>query len=135
MRVVAIWASLFLAQSSRFITSGLDIQDGLSASWIPVVINTGVKAKRGNVAEPSCEELLAMWRFSKRQSKTSELTNKLPIYRDPFSYNIWETYSSQTSPSHNYGRGMKPLSLKSFQFISTRFISSTVKVNFLVKIQ
>lgn len=101
MRVVAIWASLFLAQSSRFISNGLDIQDGLSASWIPVVINTGVKVKRGNLAEPSCEELRAMWRYSKRQSKASEITNKLPIYRDPFSYNTWETYPGRTLPSYN----------------------------------
>lgn len=42
--------------------------------------------------EPSCEELKAMWRFSKRQSRAAEITNEIPTYRDPFSYNVWESY-------------------------------------------
>lgn len=41
-------------------------------------------------AEPSCEELKAMWRFSKRQSRAAEITNEIPRYRDPFTYNLWE---------------------------------------------
>ncbi|XP_034476071.1 uncharacterized protein LOC117783009 [Drosophila innubila] len=40
--------------------------------------------------EPSCEELRAMWIFSKRQSRAAEITNEIPTYRDPFTYNIWE---------------------------------------------
>lgn len=32
--------------------------------------------------EPSCEELKAMWRFSKRQSRTGKLANRLPFYRN-----------------------------------------------------
>lgn len=42
--------------------------------------------------EPSCEQLKAMWRFSKRQSRAAEFTNEIPMYRDPFSENVWEPY-------------------------------------------
>lgn len=49
-----------------------------------------------NSHEPSCEELRAMWRFSKRQSRASEVTNEIPTYRDPFSYNVWEPYYPTT---------------------------------------
>ncbi|KAH8339631.1 hypothetical protein KR074_003587, partial [Drosophila pseudoananassae] len=43
-----------------------------------------------NSQEPSCEELRAMWIFSRRQSRAAEITNEIPTYRDPFKYNIWE---------------------------------------------
>ncbi|GJQ68176.1 hypothetical protein Trydic_g10738 [Trypoxylus dichotomus] len=46
--------------------------------------------------EPSCEELKAMWRFSKRQSRAAEITNEIPTYRDPFSYNVWEPYFARS---------------------------------------
>lgn len=42
--------------------------------------------------EPSCEQLKAMWRFSKRQSRAAEITNEIPMYRDPFTENVWEPY-------------------------------------------
>ncbi|XP_050314449.1 uncharacterized protein LOC126748940 [Anthonomus grandis grandis] len=42
--------------------------------------------------EPTCEELKAMWRFSKRQSRAAELTNELPMYPDPFAENIWTPF-------------------------------------------
>lgn len=41
--------------------------------------------------EPSCDELRAMWRFSKRQSRAAEVTNEIPTYRgDPFRLNFWQ---------------------------------------------
>ncbi|KAH8385442.1 hypothetical protein KR009_008141 [Drosophila setifemur] len=43
-----------------------------------------------NSQEPSCEQLRAMWIFSKRQSRAAEITNEIPTYRDPFTYNVWE---------------------------------------------
>ncbi|KAF5306038.1 hypothetical protein FQR65_LT00753 [Abscondita terminalis] len=51
-----------------------------------------VATKDGVNTEPSCEELKAMWRFSKRQSRAAEVTNEIPTYTDPFSYNMWEPY-------------------------------------------
>lgn len=56
-----------------------------------------VASKDGLNSEPSCEELKAMWRFSKRQSRAAEVTNEIPTYRDPFSYNVWEPYSRTRS--------------------------------------
>ncbi|XP_055313787.1 uncharacterized protein LOC129575024 isoform X3 [Sitodiplosis mosellana] len=56
-----------------------------------------------NEHEPSCEELKAMWRFSRRQSRTSEMSNELPTYRDPFKHNIWDPYYP-TMRSVNRGR-------------------------------
>ncbi|KAG8251704.1 hypothetical protein J6590_074282 [Homalodisca vitripennis] len=47
--------------------------------------------------EPTCEELRAMWRFSKRQSRAAESTNEIPTYRDPFAYNVWEDHASVRS--------------------------------------
>ncbi|XP_030748725.1 uncharacterized protein LOC115876865 [Sitophilus oryzae] len=49
-------------------------------------------AKNGVQPEPTCEELKAMWRFSKRQSRAAELTNELPMYPDPFAENIWQPF-------------------------------------------
>lgn len=51
-----------------------------------------VSGKNGVGPEPSCEELKAMWRFSKRQSRAAEVTNEIPMYRDPFNENVWESY-------------------------------------------
>ncbi|XP_055384439.1 bromodomain-containing protein DDB_G0270170 [Condylostylus longicornis] len=48
------------------------------------------------IGEPTCEELRAMWRFSKRQSRASEITNEIPTYRDPFTYNVWLPYYPTT---------------------------------------
>nr|CAD7431756.1 unnamed protein product [Timema monikensis] len=60
----------------------------------------------GNIArEPSCEELRAMWRFSKRQSRATEITNEIPTYRDPFAYNVWEPYARSRSVGGGIIRG------------------------------
>lgn len=55
-----------------------------------------------NSHEPSCEELRAMWIFSKRQSRASEMTNDFPTYRDPFAFNAWETYNPTTRSFGGY---------------------------------
>ncbi|CRL05677.1 CLUMA_CG018708, isoform A [Clunio marinus] len=49
-----------------------------------------MKTSAMNLHEPSCEELRAMWQFSKRQSRASEITNEIPTYHDPFTYNVWD---------------------------------------------
>ncbi|XP_063995611.1 uncharacterized protein LOC135172971 [Diachasmimorpha longicaudata] len=66
------------------------------------VISRVTYRDRRNKAEPTCEELRAMWRYSKRQSRAAETTNDLPMYRDPFSYNIWETYPIRSQSSYGY---------------------------------
>lgn len=73
--------------------------DSAAASMLP---STNLLVR----GEPSCEELRAMWRLSKRQSRATEITNELPTYRDPFAYNIWEPYGrSRSIPNRSvYGR-------------------------------
>lgn len=54
--------------------------------------------------EPSCDELRAMWRFSKRQSRAAEMTNEIPTYRnDPFALNMWQPSKPRLS-KQNKGR-------------------------------
>jgi hypothetical protein len=60
----------------------------LGAEYVPA------ESGKASLDEPTCEELRAMWRFSKRQSRAAEITNEIPQYRDPFVYNIWEPYAS-----------------------------------------
>ncbi|XP_066248895.1 uncharacterized protein [Euwallacea similis] len=54
--------------------------------------NSGEVTKSGIQSEPTCDELKAMWRFSKRQSRAAELTNELPMYPDPFADNVWQPF-------------------------------------------
>jgi hypothetical protein len=51
-----------------------------------------MKSTSLNLNEPTCEELRAMWQFSRRQSRASEITNEIPTYHDPFSMNVWDPY-------------------------------------------
>ncbi|XP_021922996.1 uncharacterized protein LOC110831380 isoform X1 [Zootermopsis nevadensis] len=57
------------------------------------------------VGEPSCDQLRAMWRYSKRQSRATEITNEIPTYRDPFVYNVWEPYARPRSVGGGRSRG------------------------------
>lgn len=58
-----------------------------------------MKSTSLNLNEPSCEELRAMWQFSRRQSRASEITNEIPTYHDPFNMNVWEPYYPTTTRS------------------------------------
>lgn len=70
-------------------------------------LGEGLSEKRGGMEEPSCEQLRAMWRYSKRQSRAVEITNEIPTYRDPFAYNVWEPYLDRAQSSMVY-RGKFP---------------------------
>ncbi|XP_066601183.1 uncharacterized protein [Prorops nasuta] len=101
MQVVAgVWATLILVHSSKLLVSCVDgwYIDPMSSQT--TMISAEVE-KRANIAEPTCEELRAMWRYSKRQSRAAETTNELPMYRDPFTYNVWEVYPDRQA-STNY---------------------------------
>ncbi|XP_014213765.1 uncharacterized protein LOC106643234 isoform X2 [Copidosoma floridanum] len=98
----------FLLAGSQYLNNPFAGQRPVSASRQPQQPQPAVAgpgqlfgSKRAStVAEPTCEELRAMWRYSKRQSRAAESTNELPVYRDPFSYNVWEAYPSR-SPSYS----------------------------------
>ncbi|EDW83545.2 uncharacterized protein Dwil_GK13621, isoform B [Drosophila willistoni] len=57
--------------------------------------------------EPTCEELRAMWIFSKRQSRAAEITNEIPTYRDPFTYNVWEPLYSNSRMLGSFRMGAR----------------------------
>jgi hypothetical protein len=78
--------------SSPEYNDGAKILNALSSKKSGSVPTGGeiMKSSSLNLHEPSCEELRAMWQFSKRQSRASEITNEIPTYHDPFTYNVWD---------------------------------------------
>lgn len=73
----------------------------IRTDFVPTTVTT--RAWDGSLGdEPSCDELRAMWRFSKRQSRATQIHNEIPTYRDPFAYNVWEPYARSRSVG---GRG------------------------------
>lgn len=59
--------------------------------------------------EPSCDELRAMWRFSKRQSRASEITNEIPTFRaDPFAMNMWQPSKPRIKQAGGLFKGRNP---------------------------
>lgn len=56
-----------------------------------------MKASALNLGEPTCEELRAMWQFTRRHSRASEITNEIPTYHDPFRMNVWDPYPYPTA--------------------------------------
>lgn len=89
-RFLLITAAM-LVISCRHHVNGKDFRNNMSSDEVPA------SSKHDSIGtEPSCEELKAMWRFSKRQSRAAEITNEIPTYRDPFSYNVWDSYYPRT---------------------------------------
>jgi hypothetical protein len=79
----------------------------MRSEFLPTAVSS--RAWDGGLGgEPSCDELRAMWRFSKRQSRATEITNEIPTYRDPFAYNMWEPYARPRSVAGGRRRGPDP---------------------------
>jgi len=110
-----IYVSLVLTCATLPRATGYKMAGGgstLGTEFVPTSVTS--RAWNGGLGgEPSCEELRAMWRFSKRQSRATEITNEIPTYRDPFAYNVWEPYARSRSVGgvpfrgsgrHVYGR-------------------------------
>lgn len=104
MQMIVVSAWLFFAHSMT--TVAVEAQryagDPLTSPQAAIFSEIAYRDRRANKAEPTCEELRAMWIYSKRQSRAAETTNDLPMYRDPFSYNIWETYPVRSPTSLGY---------------------------------
>lgn len=54
--------------------------------------------------EPSCNQLKIMWRFSMRQSRIAEITNRYPMYRDPFAHTQWDEFDRPMSHGLGYNK-------------------------------
>ncbi|CAK9801306.1 hypothetical protein ANTPLA_LOCUS2760 [Anthophora plagiata] len=99
MRTVAVWTAFVLAYSSSPFVASIRYIDPISAQSG----NTGdIAEKRVDLTEPTCEELRAMWRYTKRQSRAAKTTTGYSLYPDPFSYNVWKSYSERAKPPVNY---------------------------------
>ncbi|VVC27157.1 Hypothetical protein CINCED_3A012042 [Cinara cedri] len=59
---------------------------------IDEIVNPIPQPTGGLLDEPSCHELLLMWRISQRQLAQSTNNNIIPISYDPFEYSTWEDY-------------------------------------------
>ena len=107
MHIAELWTSLVLAHTSAFLVSSQFVPPFPEQRFTQQqqrqrqenLIDNGKRAS--TISEPTCEELRAMWRYSKRQSRAAESSNELPVYRDPFAYNVWEVYPSG-SPTAGY---------------------------------
>ncbi|OAD54946.1 hypothetical protein WN48_05826, partial [Eufriesea mexicana] len=99
MRTVAVWTAFVLAYSSSPFVAGIRYIDSISAQSG----NTGdIAEKHVGLTEPTCDELRAMWRYTKRQSRAAKTSTGYPLYHDPFSYNDWKSYSERSKLSLNY---------------------------------
>ncbi|XP_076763708.1 uncharacterized protein LOC143431080 [Xylocopa sonorina] len=99
MRTVTVWTVFVLAYSSSPFVAGIRYIDTISAQSG----NTGdIAEKRVDLTEPTCEELRTMWRYTKRQSRAAKTTTGYSLYPDPFSYNVWKSYSERAKPPLNY---------------------------------
>lgn len=63
--------------------------------------NGDIGDKRMDLIEPSCDELRAMWRYTKRQSRAAK-GNGYPIYHDPGLFKMWQKYSDRTKAGTIY---------------------------------
>ncbi|XP_076390233.1 uncharacterized protein LOC100875466 [Megachile rotundata] len=98
MRTVTIWTVFVLAYSNSPFVFGIRYIDPISAQSG----NSDITEKRVDLTEPTCEELRAMWRYTKRQSRAAETTPGYSLYPDPFAYNMWKSYSDRTKPPLGY---------------------------------
>lgn len=89
MRTVAVWTAFVLAYSSSPLVAGVRYIDPISAQSG----NTGdIAEKRPDQNEPTCKELKAVWRYTKRQSRATKATTGYSLYPDPFTFNLWKSY-------------------------------------------
>lgn len=81
MRSAAVCIAFVLTYTSGSFVAGLRYIDPQVGS------NGDIGDKRLDLTEPSCDELRAMWRYTKRQSRAAKTTNGYSMY--PFNPNIW----------------------------------------------
>ncbi|XP_072753885.1 uncharacterized protein [Anoplolepis gracilipes] len=81
MRSAAVCIAFVLTCTSGSLVAGMRYIDPQPGS------NGDIGDKRLDLTEPSCDELRAMWRYTKRQSRAAKTTNGYPMY--PFNPNIW----------------------------------------------
>ncbi|KAL0108322.1 hypothetical protein PUN28_015095 [Cardiocondyla obscurior] len=99
MRSAAVCIAFVLTYTSGSFVAGLRYIDPQAGS------GGDIGDKRLDLAEPSCDELRAMWRYTKRQSRAAKTTNGYPMYPYP---NIWPRtamFPDRIKLSREYTRG------------------------------
>lgn len=100
MRSAAVCIAFVLTYTSGSFVAGLRYIDPQAGS------NGDIGDKRLDLAEPSCDELRAMWRYTKRQNRAAKTTSGYPMY--PFNPNIWPRttmFPDRIKLSRGYTRG------------------------------
>lgn len=99
MRSAAVCIAFVLTCTSGSLVAGIRYIDPLGS-------NGDIGDKRLDLTEPSCDELRAMWRYTKRQSRAAKTTNGYGMYMgDPYNPNIWQRAELPDRPKYSKGRG------------------------------
>ncbi|XP_076241240.1 uncharacterized protein LOC143183559 [Calliopsis andreniformis] len=99
MRTVAVWTAFVLVYSSSPLVASIRYTDPIPGQSG----NTGdLIEKHADPNEPTCEELRAMWRYTKRQSRAAKSSRGYSIYSDRFPYDMWNPYSGRPKLTPNY---------------------------------
>lgn len=97
MRSAAVCIAFVLTCTSGSLVAGIRYIDPQPGS------NGDISDKRLDLAEPSCDQLRAMWRYTKRQSRAAKTTNGYPVY--PYNPNIWSRTELPELRTNKFSRG------------------------------
>ncbi|XP_036142310.1 uncharacterized protein LOC105839536 isoform X2 [Monomorium pharaonis] len=100
MRSAIVCIAFVLMYTSGSFVAGLRYIDPQTGS------NSDIGDKRLDLSEPSCDELRAMWRYTKRQSRAAKTTNRYSMYS--FNPKIWPPtamFPDRIKLSRGYTRG------------------------------
>ncbi|XP_025156522.1 uncharacterized protein LOC105187121 isoform X2 [Harpegnathos saltator] len=104
MRTAAVCIAFVVTCTSGSFVAAIRYMDPMS----PQPGNNGdIGDKRMDLMEPSCDELRAMWRYTKRQSRAVAKSNAYPLYPDSRLLNIWPKHPDRTKAGTIY-RGKYP---------------------------
>lgn len=108
MRSATVCIAFVLTCTSGSFVAGMRYIDPLPGS------NGDIGNKRVDLAsEPSCDELRAMWRYTKRQNRAAKTNSGYPTYS--YNPNIWPSaagFPDRTKFSGGYTRGKTLMAFK-----------------------
>ncbi|CAG9569790.1 unnamed protein product [Danaus chrysippus] len=77
--------------------------------------------------EPTCDQLKAMWRFSKRQARAPEIINEVSSYRDPLMYNEWPVYTAMPRAAPRFRYQYPPIPREAYGRVITKAPPNVVR--------
>ncbi|XP_018398580.1 PREDICTED: uncharacterized protein LOC108776459 [Cyphomyrmex costatus] len=97
MRSAAVCIAFVLTYTSGSFVAGLRYIDPQAAS------KADIGNTRLDLTEPTCDELRAMWRYTKRQIRAAKTTNGFSMYS--YNPNIWQQRGTMYKPDSKLSRG------------------------------